>query len=1345
MVDWPVQKVTLMKHFKQLLLVLLALVTFACGKSEPENTEPTPTPKPTDKIELAAGTDLNPVISTDGGTLSVTFNASTAWSAQAVNDRADGWCSVSPSSGNAGAATITITAKANTEPDERSASINIKAGTAAQTIKVTQKQKDALTVTASTFEVPAEGKDINIEVKANVNVTYKIDQQCSDWIKYVSTKALKTSTLTFAVSKNENVEKREGKIIIGEGALSDTIKIFQAGEAPSIVLNKDEYIAKSAGETFAIEVASNVDVNINILHPDGSPTWLQEHKTKTMSTNTYYFTAATNEEYDNREARIVFANKENNLSDTVKVIQLQKDAIVLAKNVYEIDNKGGNISIEVAHNIDYKVAIGADWITQVETKGLETDYLTFEIAENKEYDNRDAIITFSSADGSTTQDVKVCQSQADAVIISKKEYILNSTGGDVTIEVRSNVDFIVENPNCDWIDEVKTKGLTTHTLNYKVDENTGYDSRTASIIITNSKTGEKDSVVISQLQKDAIVLAKNEYEFGVDGGNLDFEIQTNVDVKVEISDNANSWITQIETRGLQTKSLCFNVAKCNEVDNRQGTIKLSGREVEQIITVKQSGLKEILDMERAALVDFYNATGGNNWTNNENWCSDKPVGEWYGIVTDERGLVSYLHLDENNLTGTIPESIGNLVNLQGIFMRSNKLTGEIPATIGNLTMLHSIWLDNNALSGSIPESICNLKELAVIYLDINKLSGEIPEEIGNLTELISFSAINNSLTGNIPESICNLKKLETLIVTSNQLSGELPASIGNLTNMKYFEVGYNNLTGAIPESVSEMKNLSRFYIRSNFFTGKVPECLMQMVSWPTGWHEILDQRGEGFSQEGLIIPAPKFRENTLDGGMLDYSVYSENEYTILYHYFDWCGYIYDFTPTLVKLYDGYRNKGLEVVTFSIDGTVESNRKFAQTFNTKWPYIILTYNPYMFNAHTWISPGVSIVNKEGYIIFNNLTYDWRELEGFLYEIMGPPESTGPSDDPQFYESTDYSRDGEVKQLQRATKGKGIDIILMGDAYTDRLIADGTYDRTMESAMEMFFNVEPYKSFRDCFNVYSVTAVSKNEIYSQKTETALKGYFIEDTRVAGDDSAVYNYALKAIGDVRMDEEQASMIVIMNSEVYAGTCYMYTPSVEGDWSNGLSVSYFPVGSNGPETLEGLIHHEAGGHGFGKLADEYTDNTSTIPEEEANSIRAEQTGWGWWKNVDFTDDLTLVRWAKFISDERYKDDGLGAFEGGLTYLNGVWRPTVNSIMRYNHDGFNAPSREAIYYRIHKLAYGPEWEYDYEKFVEWDAINRKEVANADVVSSQVLPLHPMEPLLPPVVVNKNWKEAKSN
>ena len=194
--------------------------------------------------------------------------------------------------------------------------------------------------------------------------------------------------------------------------------------------------------------------------------------------------------------------------------------------------------------------------------------------------------------------------------------------------------------------------------------------------------------------------------------------------------------------------------------------------------------------------------------------------------------------------------------------------------------------------------------------------------------------------------------------------------------------------------------------------------------------------------------------------------------------------------------------------------------------------------------------------------------------------------------------------------------------------------------------------------------------------------------------------------------------------------------------DYGSGTAVAYFPKGTD-EDMFAQLLHHEACGHGFAKLADEYAyEDMGEIPSSVADDHRRQQNDWGWWKNVDFTSDVTQVRWANFIEDERYANEGLGAYEGGLTYWTGVWRPTENSIMRYNTGGFNAPSREAIYYRIHKLAYGDDWEYDYEKFVEYDAINRAAAAGgpqkrrANYVEKQYEPLHP------PVVVGKTWREA---
>lgn len=199
------------------------------------------------------------------------------------------------------------------------------------------------------------------------------------------------------------------------------------------------------------------------------------------------------------------------------------------------------------------------------------------------------------------------------------------------------------------------------------------------------------------------------------------------------------------------------------------------------------------------------------------------------------------------------------------------------------------------------------------------------------------------------------------------------------------------------------------------------------------------------------------------------------------------------------------------------------------------------------------------------------------------------------------------------------------------------------------------------------------------------------------------------------------------------------MYYPSVAGSYGNGVSVSYFPVGED-ENALAQVLHHEAGGHGFAKLADEYAyEDMGAIPDDVVNSHKEQQNTWGWWKNVDFTSAPSATRWSHFINDTRYANDGLGAYEGGLTYWTGVWRPTENSIMRHNTGGFNAPSREAIYYRIHKLAYGDSWQYDYEEFVKYDAINRKAAA------SSYNPYRPTnyKPLHAPVVIRKSWKDAQ--
>jgi hypothetical protein len=340
----------------------------------------------------------------------------------------------------------------------------------------------------------------------------------------------------------------------------------------------------------------------------------------------------------------------------------------------------------------------------------------------------------------------------------------------------------------------------------------------------------------------------------------------------------------------------------------------------------------------------------------------------------------------------------------------------------------------------------------------------------------------------------------------------------------------------------------------------------------------------------------------------------------------------------------------------------------------------------------------------------------------------------------YVSSDFSHDKQVTALQTAGVGKGIDIVLLGDGYSDRQIASGTYHDIMKLAAEKLFSIEPYKSFRNYFNVYSVAAVSLTEGYGNGT-TVFGGYFGGGTLVGGNDPTVFAYAREAIGDERMDE--ALVVVMMNSDVYAGTCYMYYPTT-GNYGNGASIAYFPVGDD-DTSLEELIHHEANGHGFAKLADEYAyEAMGTMPATEVDNYK-QQEQYGWWKNVDFTGDFTTIKWSHLLADSRYAGDKLSAYEGAFTYWSGAWRPTDNSIMTYNTGGFNAPSREAIYYRIHKLAYGDLWHYNYEEFVAYDRINRHAAAATKATPHRPDTSNDYKPLHPPVVKATSWREAVSS
>ncbi|GLU00031.1 hypothetical protein SLE2022_174260 [Rubroshorea leprosula] len=188
----------------------------------------------------------------------------------------------------------------------------------------------------------------------------------------------------------------------------------------------------------------------------------------------------------------------------------------------------------------------------------------------------------------------------------------------------------------------------------------------------------------------------------------------------------------------------------------------------------------------------------------------------------------FLSLFNNQLSGSIPNSIGQLSKLENIVLFGNQLSGSIPDSIKQLSKLESIDLSENQLSGSIPSSIGQLSKLKIIALSSNQLSGSIPNSIGQLSKLESIDLHGNQLSGRIPDSIGQLSKSESIYLSSNQLSGSIPNSIGQLSKLESIDLSSNQLSGSIPDSIGQLSKLESIDLSGNQLTGSIPDSIGQL-------------------------------------------------------------------------------------------------------------------------------------------------------------------------------------------------------------------------------------------------------------------------------------------------------------------------------------------------------------------------------------------------------------------------------------------------------------------------------------------------------------------------------------
>lgn len=330
---------------------------------------------------------------------------------------------------------------------------------------------------------------------------------------------------------------------------------------------------------------------------------------------------------------------------------------------------------------------------------------------------------------------------------------------------------------------------------------------------------------------------------------------------------------------------------------------------------------------------------------------------------------------------------------------------------------------------------------------------------------------------------------------------------------------------------------------------------------------------------------------------------------------------------------------------------------------------------------------NVVEVESKDQWGNTTYD--NFEGRAGEIVFLLNDKN-------YRSTmkveqyDYEHyDGELIVNQRATKGAGVNIVFMGDCFDARDIAKGTYIDGINEAIGYYFDIEPYKTYKDYFNVYTVVGMSPDSgVGTVNTVKEAKfGSMYSLDGVCPNETITFENAMKAETVNANNINQTLVVMVENTTDYGGVCYM--------WGDGSAIAVCPMSRDEyPFDFRGLVQHEAGGHGFAKLADEYIYHNAFIESCTCICCPHLEGCWGfkyckdlgWYRNLSTNADMKTVEWSHFIFHPDYSNI-VDMYEGGFFHTRGIYRSEPNSCMNNNIPYYSAIQRQEMVERIMRYA----------------------------------------------------------
>ena len=300
-----------MKRLLSLLMALSLTLFIRCGSDDKGIDNPDEPVNPEDVTLEISTTDL--LFEAQGGEKEFTITCNTGWTI--TNESA--WCTTDATSGN-GNRTVTVTASASSETADRNTNLTVKAGGKTQIVTVTQKHANALILSKNKFDVPQEGGDITIEIKAGIEYQTDIPEEFRSWIRRTTTRAAESQSISFTIEANEEADKRTGYILFSGNAQKDTVFIYQAPKN-QLVLTEDTYTIPTEGAEITVELKTNIDYDVQI--PDDAASWVSLITTRALRTDRLTFRIEANTGDADRSAKIAVKDKNSPLSDTITILQ----------------------------------------------------------------------------------------------------------------------------------------------------------------------------------------------------------------------------------------------------------------------------------------------------------------------------------------------------------------------------------------------------------------------------------------------------------------------------------------------------------------------------------------------------------------------------------------------------------------------------------------------------------------------------------------------------------------------------------------------------------------------------------------------------------------------------------------------------------------------------------------------------------------------------------------------------------------------------------------------------------------------------------------------------------------